>query len=190
MDDFYGWYCRGWGWTGIALLSLPISVTPGLAQLTPAALPADPTLRSATPTLVTQRDEADPLPSPDPNAGLRIPPNLAEGLPIQRVVVYLRNPSGEAEQDEAWRQQLADTFRIRAGGNFSPLFADLGLWEVQQLPRVAAAEYRLYESNLPGSVIVVLLATLASQAPEPPPDPLPEPLPEAAPGGGSPRAWQ
>ncbi|MFM7529797.1 MAG: hypothetical protein ACKO63_15160 [Nodosilinea sp.] len=118
-------------------------------------------------------------PSEDPNAGLRIPPNLAEGLPIQRVFIYLVNPSGEAQQDAAWRRQLADTFRIPAGGNFSPLFADQGLNQVQRLPFVAAAEYRLYQSNLPGSVIVALLVTLAPQAPELPP--------EETPGAGQPQ---
>ena len=106
----------------------------------------------------------------DPNAGLRIPPNLAEGVPIQQVFIYLRNPTGDAEQDEALRQHVASTFRIRAGGNFSPLFAEQALSEVRQLPFVAAAEYRLYESNLPGPVILALLVTLQPEPTEAAPE--------------------
>jgi len=108
----------------------------------------------------------DSPPTEDPNAGLRIPLNLAEGLPIQQVYIYLRNSTGDVEQDEALRQQLASTFRIRAGGNFSRLFADQALNEVQQLPFVESAEYRVYESNLPGPVIVALLVTLQSEPPK------------------------
>ena len=75
-------------------------------------------------------------PAEDPNAGLRIPPAFAEGLPIEQVFVYLRNPTGDPAQDEALKQELADTFGIRAGGNFSPLFTDQGLNQVQRLPFV------------------------------------------------------
>jgi hypothetical protein len=106
--------------------------------------------------------------SEDPNAGLRIPPNLGEGLPIEQVFIYLRNPTGDPEQDEAFQQQIADTFRIQAGGSFSTLFADQGLNEVQQLPFVKSAEYRLYESNRPGTVIIALLLTLQPKPPEEP----------------------
>ena len=105
-------------------------------------------------------------PTADPNAGLRIPSAFGEGLPLEQVVIYLRNPTGDPAQNEALQQQLADTFGIRAGGNFSPLFADQGLNQVQRLPFVQAAEYRLYESNRPGTVILALLVTLQPAQPE------------------------
>ncbi|HEY9888803.1 MAG TPA: hypothetical protein V6D02_10410, partial [Candidatus Obscuribacterales bacterium] len=111
-------------------------------------------------------------PTEDPNAGLRIPPAYGEGLPIEQVFVYLRNPTGDPAQDEAWQQQITDTFGIRAGANFSPLFADQGLNQVQRLPFVESAEYRLYESNRPGAVILALLVTLQpaqAEASLPPP---------------------
>lgn len=117
--------------------------------------------------------DATPPPPEDPNAGLRIPPNLGEGLPIEQVFVYLRNPTDDPEQDEAIRKQLADTFGIRAGGNFSPLFADQGLNQVQQLPFVQSAEYRLYESDRPGTVILALLVTLQPERTEEIPSPQP-----------------
>ncbi len=139
------------------------------------------------PTAQVSRDDVSPmepveLPSPestasppkDPNARLRIPPNFGEGFPIERVFIYVRNPSNDPKQDEDIRRQLANSFGIRAGGNFSPLLADQGLNQVQRLPFVESAEYRLYQSNLPGVVIVALLVNLKAQevsqvpAPKPP----------------------
>jgi len=128
------------------------------------------------PTAQVSRDDLSPtepveLPSPestasppkDPNARLRIPPNFGEGFPIERVFIYVRNPSNDPKQDEESRRQLANSFGIRAGGNFSPLLADQGLNQVQRLPFVESAEYRLYQSNLPGVVIVALLVNLKAQ---------------------------
>lgn len=172
----------------MTVLSLPITAEAGQAQVTSTAMPQGTT----TSSILTQ---ADALMSPvgeqplapageDPNAGLRVPPNFAEDFPIQRVFIYLRNPTGDAEQDEVVRQQLANTFRIQAGGNFSPLFADQGLNEVRQLPFVASAEYRTYRSNLPGSVIVALLVTLQPDvSAEPPEEPLTEPPEVSQPSG-------
>ncbi|WP_156119620.1 alginate export family protein [Leptolyngbya sp. KIOST-1] len=120
-------------------------------------------------------DETQPLPDPlsivDPNVGLRIPPQFGEGLPIEQVFIYLRNPTGDPAQDEALQQQLADTFGIRAGGSFSSLFADQGLNQVQRLPFVESAEYRLYESNRPSTVILALLVTLQLEPAEASPPP-------------------
>ncbi|MBE5229092.1 MAG: alginate export family protein [Microcystis aeruginosa PMC 728.11] len=138
------------------------------------------------PTAQVSQDDVSPtepveLPSPestasppkDPNARLRIPPNFGEGFPIERVFIYVRNPSNDPKQEEESRRQLANSFGIRAGGNFSPLLADQGLNQVQRLPFVESAEYRLYQSNLPGVVIVALLVNLkpqeVSQVPGPKP---------------------
>ncbi len=154
----------------------PVLTNAGVAWQEPDAI------SSEEPVLAQQEggdsgSTPDSPPTEDPNAGLRIPLNLAEGLPIQQVLIYLRNPTRDVEQEEALRQQLASTFRIRAGGNFSRVFADQALNEVRQLPFVASAEYRVYESNLPGPVIVALLVTLQ---PEPSEEPEPsEKAPEA-----------
>jgi len=147
------------------------SLTPVLTNtVEPATIPDEPILAQQAGEDAGTPPVTDPE---DPNAGLRIPPNLAEGLPVQQVFIYLRNPTGDAEQDEALRQQLATTFRIRAGGSFSPLFADQALNEVRQLPFVASAEYRVYESNLPGPVIVALLVNLQTEPTEEPPEEAP-----------------
>lgn len=120
---------------------------------------------------------ADPVTPPsasisesyDANANLRIPPNLGEGRPIERVYLYISNPLADATQNEAVQQQLVETFGVRAGESFSPLFADRGVSQVQQIPFVRSAEYRLYESDIPGSVVVALLVTLQPQATTLPP---------------------
>jgi hypothetical protein len=232
-------YFRGWVWTALALLSLPIAASPGQTQdattVTPtgetdlgefltqaeALLPPalDPPfavadidsgvdsvkeltfsgepLGSALAITRTAGQDADMAaqepdamvleepalsqqdgedsgfpaaqsvvpPETDPNLGLRLPPAWAEGFPIQQVFVYLANPTGDVEQDEELRQELADTFGIRAGGNFSPLFTDQGLTRVQGLPFVEAAEYRLYQGNRTNTVIVALLVRLQPEQP-------------------------
>ena len=168
--------------SGVGSFSTVDSLTFARESLTPAltntAWQESDVIPSEQPTLAQQAgrnfSSTPDSPTEDPNAGLRIPPNLAEGLPIQQVFIYLRNPTGHIAQDEALRQQLANTFRIRAGGNFIPLFADQALNEVRQLPFVKSAEYRVYESNLPGSVIVALLVTLQPEPPEEPPEQPPE----------------
>ncbi|MGE5656919.1 MAG: alginate export family protein [Actinomycetota bacterium] len=96
----------------------------------------------------------------DPNAGIRIPPAFGEGNPIERVYIHLSNPTGDPAQDEVLQQQLTNAFGISAGASFSPLFADRGVSQVRQLPFVQSAEYRLYESDIPGSVIVALLVKI------------------------------
>jgi hypothetical protein len=64
------------------------------------------------------------------------------------------------------RQELATAFGIRAGGNFSSLFADQGLSRVQQLPFVEAAEYRLYQGDFINTASVALLVRLQPEPPE------------------------
>jgi hypothetical protein len=82
------------------------------------------------------------------------------------VFVYLANPTGDAERDEELRQELATAFGLRAGTNFSPLFADQGLNRVQQLPFVEAAEYRLYQGDFINTASVALLVKLQPEPPE------------------------
>lgn len=166
------------------LESTPVASTSPLS-FSSRALPA---LDAAQPELLAQSSTPSDPPLPadpatsnstvdggyDPNANLRIPLNLAEGKPIQQVYIYLRNPTGDSDRDEGFQQDIANAFGNQAGGNFSPRFAELGVNQVHQLPFVEAAEYRVYESDLPGSVIVAVLVTLqpegvppTSQAQEP-----------------------
>jgi len=122
-----------------------------------------PALNAVPPEAMAQAIAPDPAPPSDdydPNANIRIPPNLVEGNPIERIYVHLQNPTGDVAQDEALQQEIANTFGLQAGSTFSPLFGDRGISQVRQLPVVQAAEYRVYESDLPGTVIVAMLVTL------------------------------
>ncbi|WP_088889706.1 alginate export family protein [Leptolyngbya ohadii] len=103
----------------------------------------------------------------DPNAGIRIPLNLGEGRPIERVYIYLTNPTDDAAENETLQQEITEAFGIEAGESFSPLFVDRAIRQVQGLPFVESVEYRLYESNAPGRVIVAVLATLKPTTPQP-----------------------
>ena len=232
-------YFRGWVWTALAVLSLPIAASPCQAQdattvkptgemdlgsfltqaealesptLEPPVAVADPdsgidsvkeltfseeSLGSAPAITRTAGQDADMVepepdamvleepalsqqdgedsgapaaqsvlpPEEDPNLRLRLPPAWAEGFPIQQVFVYLANPTGDAGQDEELRQELAAAFGLRAGANFSPLFADQGLTRVQQLPFVEAAEYRLYQGDFINTARVALLVRLQPDQP-------------------------
>jgi len=116
-------------------------------------------------------EETQPLPDPlstvDPNVGLRIPTHFGEGVPLEQVYVYIRNPTSNPDQDAVLQEQIAETFGLRVGSNFSALFADQSLRQVQQLPFVQSVEYRLYESSRPGrAVILALLVTLQPEQTE------------------------
>jgi hypothetical protein len=105
-------------------------------------------------------ESAEPLETKDPEQGVQVLPSLSEGAAMDRIFIHLRNSTGDPAKDKVYKQQIADTFEIRAGGNFSSLFADLSLRQVQQLPFVKTTEYRLYEAETPGRVILVVLVTL------------------------------
>ena len=124
--------------------------------------PVEQTTEPNTPESTTE--SANPRPV---EQGVRTLPSLNEGASIDRTFIYLRNPTGDAAKDEALKQQIADAFGVRAGGEFSSLFADAGLNRVRQLPFVKAAEYRLYEANTPGRVIIAVLVTLQPEPPQP-----------------------
>ncbi len=99
--------------------------------------------------------------------GVRVPPSLNEGVTIDRTYIYLRNTIKDATKDDLLKQQIAEAFGLRAGGSFSSLFAAKGVRQVEQLPFVKSAEYRLYESNAPGRVTVAVLVTLQAEETQP-----------------------
>jgi hypothetical protein len=98
--------------------------------------------------------------------GVRVLPSQNEGATIERVFIYLSNPTNDVAQDEAYKQQIAQTFQLTAGSNFSSLFANLGLQQVQTLLFVKNSEYRLYRANRSGEVILAVLVTLQPQVTE------------------------
>ena len=104
-----------------------------------------------------------PLVTVDPNDGARLPPSLADGLPIERVYVHVVNPTGDPARDAATRTALADAFALKAGGTFSDVLASAALRDIVARPDVEAAEYRLYRSDDSSAVVMALI--VRTQAP-------------------------
>lgn len=134
---------------------------------TDAGQQTDSTGQATTPTATQATTAESTIPRPV-EQGVRTLPSLNEGVGIDRVFIYLRNPTGDSAKNLVLEQQIADAFGLRAGGEFSSLFAGAGLNRVQQLPFVKTAEYRLYEANRPGRVIIAVLVTLQLEPPKPP----------------------
>lgn len=103
---------------------------------------------------------ASPSPEPvdeeDPNAGLRLPVRFQEGVPIQRVYVHLRATAEGAEADQR-KRQVEDNLSLWAGDPFSPVLAEQCLEKVGSLDWVQDVEYRLYQAEIPGQVVLTLL---------------------------------
>ncbi|MFB2834424.1 alginate export family protein [Floridanema evergladense] len=118
---------------------------------------------------VSQQTESSPINSYDPNAGILIPPRVAEGSAIERVYIHLKNPTNDPAKNQQLQQQITETFAIRAGSSFSPLFAQKATNQVQQLAFIESAEYRVYQADNPGGVIVALLVTLQPEETSKPP---------------------
>lgn len=101
--------------------------------------------------------------APPRTPGIRLSPSLNEGSVIDRIFIHLQNPSSDLTKNQEYQRQIAETFQIRAGANFSSLFADLSLRQVQNLPFVKSAEYSLYGFDSSGEVILALLVTLQDE---------------------------
>jgi hypothetical protein len=104
----------------------------------------------------------------DPNAGVRVPATLAEGIPVSGIFVYLVNPSGDARKDEESRRALEAAFGIRPGSQFDYMVAEGAIAGVRRLPEVNQAEYRLYQMDALRSVEIALIVKLQAEAPKVP----------------------
>ena len=99
------------------------------------------------------------------STGIEIQPEIADGLPIELVYVHLERSTGDPEQDEGLKQQVAEAFGIRQGGVFRPVVAGFGLNRVRQLAAVGSAEMRLYRGVASGQVAVAILVSPRQEAP-------------------------
>lgn len=105
-----------------------------------------------------------------PSGAFLLNPASLNGERIANVIIYLENPTTDAEFNQQLQQQIAAAFVVQPGDSYSQIFIDRGLQRVRQLAGVAAAEYALYEVQIPGEVVVVLAVRLATEeAPPPPP---------------------
>lgn len=106
------------------------------------------------------------LGSAQPDTGIEIPGELAEGLSIGLVHVHLEDSTGDADQDEALRQAAASALGIQQGAIFRRLTQDLSLRRVQALPEVESAALRFFRTVPEGQVVLALLVTPQQGAPE------------------------
>jgi hypothetical protein len=122
---------------------------------------------------LAQQPNSSPSSSPPPSLsesairdyvlGFQVPPGSAIGLPVSSVRVYISNPPDDRQTAQRYQKQIATAFALSGGDNFSTLFAESGLDLVRQLSFVSKAEYRVFGSNPPGQVDVVVAATIADQ---------------------------
>jgi hypothetical protein len=118
--------------------------------------------------LTAVRAETSANPPSDPNQHQRIPPDFAEGQPIERVYVHLMNPTAEAERNESLRQRVSDAYGIRPGASYNPFVSVAAVAAVRDLDFVQAVEERLYSVSGGRQVAVALLVTLRVAAEAPP----------------------
>ncbi|NJL49216.1 MAG: alginate export family protein [Leptolyngbyaceae cyanobacterium SM2_5_2] len=104
-----------------------------------------------------------------PVGGFWLNPALINGERIAEVRVYLENPPEDAEANQRLEQQILTAFTVQVGDSANPLFLEAGLQRVQQLSEVEAAQYGLYEVQIPGEVVVVLSVRLVPGVAELPP---------------------
>jgi hypothetical protein len=89
--------------------------------------------------------------------GVEIQPQLAEGLPIGLVYIYLEKSTGDPAKDEAFKKEVAAAFAIGESETFRRIVVDFGLKRVRQLDSVQSAELRVFETVPSGRVVVAVL---------------------------------
>ncbi|HEX5818087.1 MAG TPA: hypothetical protein VFY20_04370, partial [Gemmatimonadales bacterium] len=95
-----------------------------------------------------------------------VPPARFEGVPIRLVYVDVRDSTGAERPDSALREQVREAAGVKAGMLFSQLGADVALRAVRALPTVREARWEIYETSLPGSVVLVFRVVAAEEAPK------------------------
>lgn len=133
--------------------------------IAPAAIPSSPDWH---PFSLAQQPASPPSPSLSESAirdfvlGFQLPPGAAIGFPIASVRVVLTNAPAETQTAQTYRQQITNAFALSGGDNFSTVFAETGIDRVRQLPFVTQAEYRVFEAESAGQVVVVVGATIGA----------------------------
>ncbi|MEB3333913.1 MAG: alginate export family protein [Cyanobacteriota bacterium] len=111
---------------------------------------------------------AETSPGTTPPGGFLLSPGLLNAIRITSIKIYLENPTPDSQYNKDLRAQIGQAFAVRAGDNFSELFFDAGLRRVQQLPFVAAARYNLYQVQVAGEAVAVLIVRLKPEVASPP----------------------
>lgn len=90
-----------------------------------------------------------------------VAPARFEGVPIRLVYLDLRDSAGAEIADPALRAAVDSAVAIPVGAPFSQLFADVAIQRVRAVPGVVAARWELYETAMPGSVVLAVRVTAA-----------------------------
>jgi hypothetical protein len=96
-------------------------------------------------------------PGGDAQQGVEIQVELAEGLPISQVYVHLTASTGDPDQDDTLKSEVAAAFAVREGAHFRRVLAEFGVKRVQQLDSVQKVELRLYKTVSSGSEVALAL---------------------------------
>lgn len=99
--------------------------------------------------------------------GVPLPPTLREGEPLSLVYLDLRDQAKLEIQDKGLREEILRAFGVRAGTRFKIEAADLGVKEVQRLPKISAARWAIYDSSSAGELALVLFVVIGERAPAP-----------------------
>lgn len=129
------------------------------------ASPSDPVspTPAATPPLAEVPSSGIP-PEAVPAGAFLLNPSFLGGRRIDRVIVYLENPTTDQDRNQQLQQDIGNTFGVRPGDSYSQFFLDQGLERVRRLAMVEAAQYGPYEVQIPGQVVVVLSVRLTTTA--------------------------
>lgn len=119
-------------------------------------------------------------PGADPNEGIRLPLGLSDGVPIERLHVHLIDDSPLAEERTKWLKQ---TYGLTGGDTFQQFVSNSGLNAVGGAEWVDAAEVRLYQSELPGQLVVALIVRAVDEDKPTPSPPTEEEKPNEGPRG-------
>jgi hypothetical protein len=125
----------------------PIAPPLSLSQVSPAATPTSSDMPAAA----------------VPPGGFLLNPAALNGERIADVMIYLENPATDGDHNQHFQQQIAAAFAVTTGDSYSPLLLNRGLQQVTQLEFVETAQYKLYEVQIPGEVVVVLSVRLTAE---------------------------
>ena len=90
------------------------------------------------------------------NPGVRVSPELSEGLPIRSVIIILHKNEKSVLTDSLETDAFYRAFDIRPGSAFRQLVMDLAINTIEKQPEVKTASYEVFNSE-PGSPVIIVI---------------------------------
>lgn len=91
--------------------------------------------------------------------GVEVVPNTVEGIPIRSVVILLEKEGKEYLADSLEMEAFYNAFKLRPGGVFRQISADLALTVFLEQKEIKQAGYKVYTSEITGPVVLVVRAS-------------------------------